>query len=63
VKDNGDGTYTVDFVPVTPGRHNVQVGLKDKPLFATSVPVDKSATDPSKSTASGPGKKQLKSGE
>lgn len=55
VKDNGDGTYDVTFVPQAPGRHNVGVTLKDKPLYTTSVPVDKSATDPSKCTASGPG--------
>eukprot|EP01101_Sappina_pedata_P002915 TRINITY_DN1312_c0_g1_i2.p1 TRINITY_DN1312_c0_g1~~TRINITY_DN1312_c0_g1_i2.p1 ORF type:complete len:1238 (+),score=740.08 TRINITY_DN1312_c0_g1_i2:52-3765(+) len=56
IKDNGDGTYTVAYTPVNPGRHKLDVALKGKPVLNNySIPVNKSQTDASKSTASGPG--------
>eukprot|EP01097_Dermamoeba_algensis_P011897 TRINITY_DN938_c0_g1_i1.p1 TRINITY_DN938_c0_g1~~TRINITY_DN938_c0_g1_i1.p1 ORF type:complete len:1157 (+),score=374.89 TRINITY_DN938_c0_g1_i1:50-3472(+) len=50
--DNGDGTYKVSFTPLDPGRHTINVTLKQQPIgngpFA--VPVEKSSI-----SASGPG--------
>jgi filamin len=56
VTDNGDGTYTCSYTPNEPGRHKLDVDLKGKPVLENyNIPVTKSTTDPSKSTASGPG--------
>jgi len=32
LKDNGDGTYNVDYAPKTPGKHRVDVTLKGQPI-------------------------------
>jgi filamin len=32
VKDNGDGTYTVDYAPKSPGKHRIDVTLKGAPV-------------------------------
>jgi filamin len=38
------------------GRHKLDIALKGRPILSNyAIPVDKSSTDPSKSTASGPG--------
>jgi filamin len=56
VVDNGDGTYTCTYTPQEPGRHKLDVNLKGKPVLNNyQIPVDKSSTDPHKTTASGPG--------
>jgi len=56
IDDNGDGTYTCNYTPVQPGRHKLDVALKGRPVLNNySIPVNKSQTDASKSTASGPG--------
>eukprot|EP01105_Mastigella_eilhardi_P011380 TRINITY_DN2627_c0_g3_i1.p1 TRINITY_DN2627_c0_g3~~TRINITY_DN2627_c0_g3_i1.p1 ORF type:complete len:601 (-),score=182.74 TRINITY_DN2627_c0_g3_i1:84-1862(-) len=41
IKDNGDGTYAVEYNPIEPGEHTVEVTLKGKPVgespFTVSV--------------------------
>jgi filamin len=56
IVDNDDGTYGCKYTPNEPGRHKLRVGLKGKPILSNhAIPVDKSKTDASCSTASGPG--------
>jgi len=63
VKDNDDGTYTVEYQAKEPGITNIDVFLRNKlkPLLYEHIKdspkaVDvKSGTDPSKCTAEGPG--------
>lgn len=63
VKDNNDGTYTVQYQAKEPGINNISIFLRNKmkPLLYEHIrdsprPVDvKSGTDPSKCTAEGPG--------
>eukprot|EP01126_Amoeba_proteus_P016101 TRINITY_DN1738_c0_g1_i5.p1 TRINITY_DN1738_c0_g1~~TRINITY_DN1738_c0_g1_i5.p1 ORF type:complete len:607 (+),score=135.06 TRINITY_DN1738_c0_g1_i5:1268-3088(+) len=65
VKDNNDGTYTVSYQAKEPGINRVSVFLRNKlkPMLYEHIkdsPMDvniKCGTDPSKSTAEGPGLK------
>jgi len=65
IKDNNDGTYTVEYLPREPGPHHIAVVLrnKEKPLDFEHVknsPVDvsiKPGTDASHCIADGPGLK------
>jgi len=65
IKDNGDGTYTVEYLPKEPGNHHIDVVLRNKifPLDYEHVknsPIDvkvKSGTSAENCIAEGPGLK------
>lgn len=65
IKDNGDGTYTVEYQPTEPGVHHIDVVLRNKevPLdwkHISNSPIDviiKPGTDASHCIADGPGLK------
>jgi len=40
LKDNGDGTYRVDYSPEDAGRHKIKVEVKDKPIQGSAFTVD-----------------------
>jgi len=56
IKDNGDGTYKVEYSPEHPGLHTINVTLEDKPIKDSPFKVDVvPGADPSKSIAYGDG--------
>jgi len=65
IKDNNDGTYTVEYQPHEPGKHHVAIVLRNKehPLDIEHIknsPIDvdiKAGTDASHCIAEGPGLK------
>lgn len=58
ISDNGDGTYTVSFLPKIPGKYTVNVLANGKPVGLSPFEVNVySGCDPTKCTASGPGLK------
>jgi len=40
IKDNGDGTFSVDFTPLAPGPHHVNVLADGTPITAKPVPLN-----------------------
>lgn len=56
VKDNGNGTYGVEYSVATPGTYNVQITLHGQPIKDSPFhPHVKPSADASKSYAEGPG--------
>lgn len=57
VKDNGDGTYDVTYVPRVPGKHQVTAKIDGKPINHKpyTVPIAPARPDPAQSWADGPG--------
>ena len=57
VKDNGDGTYDVTYVPRVPGKHQVTAKIDGKPINHKPyvVPIAPARPDPAQSYATGPG--------
>lgn len=59
LKDNGNGTYTVDYTPKSPGTYSVAVTLKgahvDKSTYTVFVLLSDSEADHTQCTAEGPG--------
>jgi len=58
VKDNGDGTYSVDYVVATPGNYKVDITLHDQSIKDSPFhPLIKPDVDPQYCYADGPGLK------
>jgi len=61
VKDNNDGTYACEYLPVDKGPHTVNVNLKGKPVADSPYKLDvayssdPNVADPTQSYAKGPG--------
>jgi len=52
---NGDGTYTVSYVPRKTGKYNINVKLNGQPIQGNSFEVEAKSADPLQTTVDGPG--------